>query len=258
MDPQTRTRRPLLSLTTAALALALGLTGCTGGPQEAASSAAASETTSAAGDVVRGGAEIDAPESAEPLSNARAAAEGDDRAASARASHEAAASSEATAVPRHAVVTLPAALFETGGGGMTFDAWARTTDAWQADGSDPRMPDLGGWDPKTEPVVAEAVLPADQDSLRNPGVLTVPVSGPGVTHRLVLLCEHTSPRRDEETAGVDVVAGETHAAIASSLGCTPIDVRHTVRPEHIVDGAVRYEFQVAPLEAGRLAVLQGR
>lgn len=259
MERTARLRLPL-PLTTAALALTLGLTGCAGAgsaEDEAPSSSTAAATASADDQAATAGEDPAPEESPEPLSNARAAAQGEDPAASARAAHREAAESESAAAQLHPVVTLPAALFTEGEDGLTFDAWARTTDSWQADGSDPMMPALGGWDPESEPVVAETVVAPTQDPYGTAGVLTVPVSGPGVTHRIVLLCEHTSPRRDEQTAVVDVVAGETHAVLAYSLGCTPIDVRHTVPAEHIVDGAVRYEFSVAPGEAGRLAVMTG-
>lgn len=235
-----RPRRPriALPLTTAALTLALGLSGCAGSGSGAGPS---SSSTSV-------GADPAPEESREPLSNARAAAQGEDPAASARASIRAASESAATAEPRYAVVDVPAALFTEGEGGLTFEAWARTTDVWQAE----------EWDPEAEPVVAEAIVPARQDPVGEPGVLTVPVSGPGEIHRVVLLCEHGSPLPESDTSGVDVVAGQTYLVIGTGPRCSPIDVRYTVAAEHIVDGAIRYEFGVAAGEAGRLAVMKGR
>lgn len=235
-----RPRRPriALPLTTAALTLALGLSGCAGSGSGAGPS---SSSTSV-------GADPAPEESREPLSNARAAAQGEDPAASARASIRAASESAATAEPRYAVVDVPAALFTEGEGGMTFEAWARTTDVWQAE----------EWDPEAEPVVAEALVPAERDPVSRPGALTVPVSGPGEVHRVVLLCEHGSPVPESDTSGVDVVAGQTYHSIGTGPRCSPIDVRYTVASEHIVDGAIRYEFLVPPGEAGRLSVMKGR
>lgn len=238
MERTARLRLPL-PLTTAALALTLGLTGCAG-----AGSGSEREAPSSSADAADPAPE----ESREPLSNARAAAQGEDPAASARASIRAESEAAATAEPRYAVVDVPAALFTEGEGGTTFDAWARTTDVWQSE----------EWDPEAEPVVAEALVPAERDTVSRPGTLTVPVSGPGEVHRVVLLCEHGSPLPESDTSGVDVVAGQTYHSIGTGPRCSPIDVRYTVAAEHIVDGAIRYEFGVAAGEAGRLAVMKGR
>lgn len=165
--------------------------------------------------------------------------------ASSTAAPEAAAresiAAQATAESRPPAATLPAALFEDGPSGTTFAAWAPTTSRWREAG----------------PVLAESVAPASQATVAEPGELTVPAAGPGVVHRIVLLCERTSTAPEPESSGVDIrVSPQDTRMIAMSPGCAPLDVRHTVAADEIVDGAVHYLFGAPAGQSSRLAILQ--